>query len=82
MTLLPGQLPKGMVPPVKPAEEKPKHVTMADGNYVAAIYKALEILPVEVRVDRCQVLEEYGRPPRIDLALTVTGEKEVPDAKS
>ncbi|MEX0975047.1 MAG: hypothetical protein WD024_06865 [Bacillota bacterium] len=77
-----SDLPKGMEPS-RPATQgapaqkgKPASLTLADGNYAAAIRQALGILPVEVRVDRFLVLEEDGMPPRVRLSLTILGEKE------
>lgn len=78
-----GELPKGMSLPLPTQEERPRPVSMADGNYVGAIYQVLEMLPVVVRVDRCQVTEGEGMMPQVELSLTVVGEKEIPpDAES
>jgi hypothetical protein len=57
-------------------EQKPVFLTLADGNYVGAIRQALTILPVEILVNECQVLEQVGRPPEVCLKLTILGEKE------
>jgi len=65
-----------MEPPEAPEQKKPVPLNLGCGNYVAAIYQALEILPVEVRVDKCLVLERAGRPPEVRLSLTILGEKE------
>jgi len=75
-------IPKGMTHPVLEQEKPRKVVTLADGNYVGAIHQALSILPVEVRVDRCNVLEEYGQAPKVELTLTITGEKEMDESSS
>lgn len=72
------ELPKGMeieipeAPEIKP----PALVNLRRGNYVAAIYQALEILPVEVRVEECTVFERAGQPPEVRLTLHVIREKE------
>jgi len=69
--------PKGMEPPEALVEsKKPAPLHLGRGNYVGAIRQALEILPVEIRVDRCLVLERDGRPPEVRLSLTILGEKE------
>lgn len=71
-------LPKGMTPPApQEAPEPPAPLTLADGNYAGAIRLALAALPVEVRVDRCIVVERAGRPPMVSLRLTILGEKRV-----
>lgn len=71
--------PKGMVPPLpepEPENEKPPApVSLAQGNYVAAIHQALSILPVEIRVEKCLVVEKAGRPPEVRLDLVILGEK-------
>ena len=73
-----NELPKGMMPPesVTKAPEPPAPLTLARGNYAGAIRIALDTLPVEVRVDRCLVLERAGRPPEVRFSLTILGEKE------
>ncbi|HHY95485.1 MAG TPA: hypothetical protein GX513_10835 [Firmicutes bacterium] len=71
--------PKGMeLPePEAPVTRSPVPLTLADGNYAGAIRLTLETtLPVEVRIDRCIVVERAGCPPQVRLALTVLGEKE------
>lgn len=69
--------PKGMEPPIEaPEQKKPAPLNLADGNYAGAIRQALGILPVEIRVDKCLVLERAGRPPEVRLTLTILGEKE------
>lgn len=76
-----GELPKGMTLPQPQQEEQPRPVSLADGNYVGAIYQALEILPLTVRIDRCQVIEGEGIMPQVELSLTITGER-VPAARA
>jgi hypothetical protein len=72
-----SDLPKGMEPSaLTKAPEPPAPLTLARGNYAGAIRRALDALPVEVRVDRCLVLERSGRPPEVSLRLTIIGEKE------
>lgn len=71
-----SELPKGMSLPEAPEIKKPVPLNLGHGNYVAAIYQALEILPVEIRVDKCLVLERHGMPPEVRLALRILGEKE------
>jgi hypothetical protein len=68
--------PKGMEPLVEASAKNPAPLTLADGNYVGAIRQALNILPVEIRVDKCLVLERASRPPEVRLTLTILGEKE------
>ena len=69
------QLPKGMMPPETPERKEPVFISLADGNYVGAIRKALDVLPVEIQVDKCLVLERAKRPPQVRLTLTILGEK-------
>jgi len=68
-------LPKGMELPMVRATHESRFVTLADGNYAGAIRHALDVLPVEVRVDRLVVLERAGQPPQVRLSLTILGEK-------
>lgn len=70
-----GDLPKGMEIPQVPEQKQPVPVTLARGNYVAAIYQALEILPVVVRVEECEIIERTGRPPEVKLSLLIFDEK-------
>ena len=65
-------LPKGMIPP-----EPEGPVTLADGNYGAAIRAALSVLPVEIRVDRCVIVERDGHSPTVRMSLTVLPKREV-----
>jgi hypothetical protein len=69
------ELPKGMMPPETPEKKEPVVLSLADGNYVGAIRKALDVLPVEIKVDKCLVLERNKRPPQVRLTLTILGEK-------
>lgn len=72
----PNEFPKGMIPTApEKAPEPPAPLTLADGNYAGAIRQALDILPVEVRVDRCVIVERAGRHPDVRLSLTILGEK-------
>ncbi len=68
-------LPKGMMPPMQNNKEHPTPLTLADGNYAAAIRQALSILPVVIRVDRCLILEQDGKTPEVRLTLTILEEK-------
>jgi len=47
------------------------------GNYVAAIYHALDLIPVEVRILKCTVIEQKGLPPEVELSLQIIDEEEV-----
>lgn len=70
------ELPKGMVFPEPEAPEKqPVPLHLGRGNYVAAIYQALGILPVEIRVDECIITERHGQQPEVRLVLRVMGER-------
>jgi len=69
------ELPKGMMPPETPEKKEPVFLSLADGNYVGAIRKALDVLPVEIQVDKCLVLERNKRPPQVKLTLTILEEK-------
>jgi hypothetical protein len=78
-----SELPKGMEPPEvnneapEKEEKKPAPVSLAQGNYIAAIHQALSILPVEVNVEKCLVVERAGRPPQVRLDLVILGEKDM-----
>lgn len=69
------EFPKGMEPLKEEKPEEPKHISLSDGNYVAAIYKALEMLPVIVRVEKCIVIEQDGAMPEVNMTLVIEGEK-------
>ncbi|AEE95296.1 hypothetical protein [Mahella australiensis] len=71
-------LPKGMELINKEHElpEGPTPISLADGNYVAAIRMALNMLPVVVRVKECVVTELDGMMPEVKLTLIIEGEKE------
>lgn len=72
-----NELPKGMEPPEAPGQHnKPALLDLGIGNYVGAIRQALRLLPVEIRVNKCLVLEREGQYPEVRLSLTVLGEKE------
>ena len=74
-----GELPKGMTIPDTEASEikQPVPLRLGRGNYVAAIYQALGILPVEIRVDECIITERHGQEPEVRLVLRIIGDKEV-----
>lgn len=76
MILKDGELPKGMLFTGVVDVKTPKLLNLRNGNYIAAIYQALELLPVEIRVDKCLVLENHGIPPKVRLTLQILGEKE------
>ncbi|MBT9141989.1 MAG: hypothetical protein DDT29_00382 [Dehalococcoidia bacterium] len=60
----------------EPRIELPVTFTLGQGNYIAAVYQALETLPVEIRVEKCLVLERHGEPPEVRLTLRILGPKE------
>jgi hypothetical protein len=68
-------LPKGMEPIKEEEPEQPKRISLLDGNYVAAIYQALDLLPVIVRIEKCIVVEQDGAMPEVDMTLIIEGEK-------
>ncbi len=68
-------LPKGMEP-IKEEAEEPKHISLMDGNYVAAIYQALDLLPVIIRIEKCIVVEQDGAMPEVNMTLVIEGEKQ------
>ncbi len=70
------ELPKGMAFSDGPKIELPVTITLGQGNYIAAIYQALQLLPVNIRVEKCLVLEKHKTPPEVRLTLRVLGEKE------
>lgn len=71
------QLPKGMeIPQPEVLEQKTAPLNLADVNYAGMIRQALASLPVEVQVMKCLVIEENGKFPEVQLAITVLGEKE------
>lgn len=61
--------------PEAPEIKQPVPLHLWQKNYVAAIYYALELLPVEMRVDECVVVERYGQLPEVRLVLRVIGER-------
>ncbi len=70
------ELPKGMsILEVEPIQVSVPF-NLGCSNYVQAIYHALEILPVEIRIEKCLVLERSGLPPEVRLTLYILGEKE------
>ncbi len=69
------ELPKGMSFSDEPKIELPVIFTLGQGNYIAAIYQALEMLPIKICVDRCLVVEKHGEPPEVRLTLQILGEK-------
>jgi len=79
-------LPKGMTTlEAMEARERPAVVNLSNGNYIGAIYKMLDLLPVIVRVEKCQVLEGAGMMPEVQLTMRILGERgdenasEIPD---
>lgn len=68
------KLPKGMEIEVEEVEVK-KPVTLKDGNYVAAIYQALDLVPVEIRIRKCVVIESDNDSANVKLELEIGGEK-------
>lgn len=76
-----GELPKGMTIPEAESEaseiKQPVPLHLGRGNYVAAIYQALGILPVEIIVDECIITERHGQEPEVRLVLRIIGDKEV-----
>lgn len=73
------QLPKGMSLPEAPELKQPVPFHLGRGNYVAAIYQAIESLPVEVIIYECTVTEHHGQDPKVQLTLRIVGEKEMRD---
>ncbi len=69
------ELPKGMSFSDEPKIELPAIFTLRQWNYIASIYQALEMMPVEIRVDKCLALERHGEPPEVRLTLYILGEK-------
>lgn len=73
------ELPKGMCPPEAPEIKQPVPLHLGRGNYVAAIYQALGILPIEIRVNECIVTERHGQEAEVKLTLHILGEREAHD---
>ncbi|MBT9174345.1 MAG: hypothetical protein DDT21_02759 [Syntrophomonadaceae bacterium] len=72
-----NQLPKGMVWTLDKLDiKKPTLVFLRHGNYVAAIYQALDTLPVNIRILQCRVTERENVPAEIELTLQILDEKE------
>jgi len=72
-----SELPKGMSPVSETPEIKqPVSFSLRRGNYVAAIYHALDLIPVEVRILKCIVIEQKGLPPEVELSLQIVDEEE------
>ena len=72
-----NELPKGMSPQEAPEVTPPVPFHLGRGNYVAAIYQALQIIPVNIRILQCKVVEREGQPPEVELTLHILDEKEV-----
>lgn len=70
-------LPKGMTLPESPEVEQAILPNLQQTNYVAMIYKALQELPVVLRVNQCVVCESDGQLPEVRLVLNVVGVKEM-----
>ncbi len=75
MVLKRSELPKGMSLPDVAEMKVPEPLTLRDDNYIAAIYQALEMLPIGIRIDRCVVQEAYEMPPEVKLILRILGER-------
>ena len=73
-----NELPKGKtIPHTEASENQPVPFHLGRGNYVAAIYQALQIIPVNIRILQCKVVEREGQPPEVELTLHILDEKEV-----
>ncbi|MBT9137176.1 MAG: hypothetical protein DDT34_02263 [Firmicutes bacterium] len=70
------ELPKGMAFSDEPKIELPVIITLGQGNYIAAIYQALQLLPVNIKIEKCLVLEKHKMPPEVRLTLSILGKKE------
>ena len=66
-----------MSPQEAPEAKQPVPFHLGRGNYVAAIYQALQIIPVNIRILQCKVVEREGLPPEVELTLHILDEKEV-----
>lgn len=71
-----NEFPKGMTPPEAPENKNPVSFHLGRGNYVAAIYQALQIIPVNIRILQCKIVEREGLPPEVELTLRILDEKE------
>lgn len=71
------EIPKGMtIPHTEASETQPVPFHLGRGNYVAAIYQALQLIPVNIRILQCRVVEREALPPEVELVLHILGEKE------
>ncbi len=70
------EFPKGMAIPEAVAPKILVPFNLGCGNYVQAIYQALDALPIEIQVQNCIVLEWQDTLPEVRLTLRVLGEKE------
>ncbi|MBT9132801.1 MAG: hypothetical protein DDT33_01330 [Firmicutes bacterium] len=71
-----NEFPKGMAIPEVAAPKIVVPFNLGCGNYIQAIYQALDALPIEIRVEKCIVLEKHGEPPEVRLTLRILGTKE------
>ena len=72
-----NELPKGMtIPHTEASENQPVPFHLGRGNYVAAIYQALQLIPVNIRILQCRIVERETLPPEVELVLHILGEKE------
>ena len=65
-------IPESEAPDVTP----PVPFHLGRGNYVAAIYQALQLIPVNIRILQCKVVEREGLAPEVELTLHILDEKE------
>ena len=64
------------IPETEASEKQPVPFHLGRGNYVAAIYQALQLIPVNIRILQCKVVEREGLPPEVELTLRILDEKE------
>ncbi|MBT9132003.1 MAG: hypothetical protein DDT33_00511 [Firmicutes bacterium] len=70
-----NEFPKGMAIPEAVVPKIVVPFNLGCGNYIQAIYQALDALPIEIRVEKCIVLEKHGELPEVRLTLQILGEK-------
>lgn len=71
------EIPKGMtIPNTEASETQPVPFHLGRGNYVAAIYQALQLIPVNIRILQCRVVEREALPPEVEITLRIEGEKD------
>ncbi len=68
-----NELPKGMLLTDMIDVKTPEPLSLRNNNYIAAIYRALELLPIELVILKCIILEKHRMSPEVRLTLQILG---------